>query len=113
MIIPASGHIMGDDPSHPLNAAVLPIKDSDMDSGTAVFHRSLLKSPDRVSHASGITLHLDDGRSVIDACGGAAVACLGKFPQRNLSVVTTHHRLDTYKGLCRFSNAITRAIDCA
>lgn len=70
--------MMGDESSQPLSAAMLPIKDTDMNPGTAVFHRSLLNPPDCVSYASGIALHLDDGRRVIDACGGAAVACLGQ-----------------------------------
>ena len=69
---------MEDESSQPLSAAMLPINDTDMSPGTAVFHRSLLNPPDCVSHASGIALHLNNGRRVIDACGGAAVACLGR-----------------------------------
>jgi adenosylmethionine-8-amino-7-oxononanoate aminotransferase len=30
-----------------------------------------------VESASGINLHLSDGQTVIDACGGAAVAIIG------------------------------------
>jgi len=43
----------------------------------ALLHRSLAYQPDKVVHASGITLKLASGRSIIDACGGAAVSCLG------------------------------------
>ena len=42
-----------------------------------VLHRSLLDRPHKVSHALGIKLYLEDGREIIDACGGAAVAVLG------------------------------------
>ena len=43
----------------------------------ALLHRSLHTRPQNVSHGSGLNLHLGDGRTVIDACGGAAVAILG------------------------------------
>ena len=43
----------------------------------ALLHRSLAHQPDTVTHASGINLTLSDGRTVIDACGGAAVTCIG------------------------------------
>ncbi|KXS98180.1 hypothetical protein AC578_6419 [Pseudocercospora eumusae] len=42
-----------------------------------IFHRSFSQSPRRVVAASGLTLHLDDGRKILDATGGPAVACLG------------------------------------
>lgn len=44
---------------------------------STVLHRSLHASPHTVTHASGIKLYLKDGRTIIDACGGAAVANLG------------------------------------
>ncbi len=43
----------------------------------ALLHRSLAHKPETVTHASGLTLTLSDGRTIIDACGGAAVSCLG------------------------------------
>ena len=43
----------------------------------ALLHRSLHDPPHHVVGASGINLHLEDGRTIIDACGGAAVAVLG------------------------------------
>ena len=43
----------------------------------ALLHRSLHDPPHNVVGASGINLHLEDGRTIIDACGGAAVAVLG------------------------------------
>ncbi|KAH8171161.1 aminotransferase class-III domain-containing protein [Sarocladium implicatum] len=44
---------------------------------THLMHRSLVQQPHTVVAASGLELTLDNGRKVIDACGGAAVACLG------------------------------------
>lgn len=44
----------------------------------ALLHRSLAHQPDTVTHASGIHLTLSSGRTIIDACGGAAVSCIGQ-----------------------------------
>ena len=42
-----------------------------------VLHRTVAFEPDLVLHGDGIYLTLADGRRVVDASGGAAVACLG------------------------------------
>lgn len=42
-----------------------------------LMHRSLKVDPSLVQSAKGIELYLADGRTVIDACGGAAVAIIG------------------------------------
>lgn len=42
-----------------------------------VLHRTVTFEPDLVLHGQGLHLTLADGRTVIDASGGAAVACLG------------------------------------
>ncbi|EQB56511.1 aminotransferase class-III [Colletotrichum gloeosporioides Cg-14] len=42
-----------------------------------IFHRSFSQKPLRIVSASGTTLTLDDGRTIIDATGGPGVACLG------------------------------------
>ena len=44
---------------------------------SSLLHRSLNEQPDSVIYASGINLHLANGQTVIDACGGAAVVCIG------------------------------------
>ena len=46
-------------------------------SNPALLHRSLAYQPEKVVHAVGTTLTLSSGRTIIDACGGAAVSCLG------------------------------------
>ena len=44
---------------------------------SAVLHRSLHQQPRRVVEAQGCWLTLDNGHKILDATGGAAVACLG------------------------------------
>lgn len=44
---------------------------------SSLLHRSLTEHPHSVSTASGIALNLPSGQTIIDACGGAAVVCLG------------------------------------
>ncbi|KGQ12469.1 putative aminotransferase [Beauveria bassiana D1-5] len=47
------------------------------EEGTHLMHRSLKVEPAMVESAKGLELHLADGRTVLDACGGAAVAIIG------------------------------------
>jgi adenosylmethionine-8-amino-7-oxononanoate aminotransferase len=44
---------------------------------SAVLHRSLHHRPLYVTSAKGNYLHLSNGQKILDATGGAAVACLG------------------------------------
>ncbi|KAF3073803.1 hypothetical protein CFAM422_004521 [Trichoderma lentiforme] len=52
---------------------------SSVDDGEtpALLHRSLVTRPHLVDHADGSYLYLADGRPILDACGGAAVAVIG------------------------------------
>lgn len=43
----------------------------------ALLHRSLVERPHKVCRAAGSYLFLEDGRKILDACGGAAVAIIG------------------------------------
>lgn len=47
-----------------------------------VMHRLILSEPDWAVGGTGLTLRLRDGREIIDASGGAAVACLGHGNRR-------------------------------
>ena len=49
---------------------------------TRLLHRTIAIQPDHAVSGSGLTLTLGDGRQVIDASGGAAVACLGHGNRR-------------------------------
>jgi adenosylmethionine-8-amino-7-oxononanoate aminotransferase len=43
----------------------------------SLLHRSLIEKPHKVATAAGHYLYLDNGSSLLDACGGAAVAIIG------------------------------------
>jgi adenosylmethionine-8-amino-7-oxononanoate aminotransferase len=45
--------------------------------GSKVLHRSLHDQPKKVVKAQGTYLYLENGQKILDATGGAAVACLG------------------------------------
>lgn len=51
-------------------------KTSFLPSQTSILHRTPWVPPIAVS-AHGIYVTLEDGREIIDGCGGAAVACIG------------------------------------
>lgn len=44
---------------------------------THIFHRAVTTTPPRASHGEGLYIVDTDGKRYIDACGGAAVSCLG------------------------------------
>jgi adenosylmethionine-8-amino-7-oxononanoate aminotransferase len=54
---------------------------------THVLQRSLSQRSPLVVHGDGAMLTLDDGRRIIDACGGAAVACIGHGDARVVSAI--------------------------
>lgn len=58
----------------------------------ALLHRSLHQRPYTVTSAKGLYLTLSDGRVVLDACGGAAVACIGHGNDEVLAAVTAQMR---------------------
>lgn len=62
----------------------------------ALFHRSLAHQPDTVTHASGIHLTLSTGRTIIDACGGAAVSCIGHNNAEVLAAAMQQMRTVSY-----------------
>lgn len=62
----------------------------------ALLHRSLFHKPDSVVHSSGIHLTLSTGRTIIDACGGAAVACIGHSNEEVIAAATQQMRSVSY-----------------
>lgn len=62
----------------------------------AFLHRSLFHKPDSVVHSSGIHLTLSTGRTIIDACGGAAVACIGHSNEQVIAAATQQMRSVSY-----------------
>ncbi|KAF5849465.1 hypothetical protein GGP41_006310 [Bipolaris sorokiniana] len=61
----------------PSASSAIPATLSNRENNSALLHRSLTEHPHRVTYASGCYLTLSDGRKILDACGGAAVAVLG------------------------------------
>jgi len=57
-----------------------------------VLHRSLRSDPELALHAEGMMLHLANGQSVIDAAGGAAVACIGHGNERVVAAIAEQAR---------------------
>lgn len=62
----------------------------------ALLHRSLLETPHNVVNASGSFLHLDDGRKILDGCGGAAVAIIGHANQEVINAATLQMQKVSY-----------------
>ncbi|KAG0148133.1 hypothetical protein CROQUDRAFT_41810 [Cronartium quercuum f. sp. fusiforme G11] len=52
--------------------------------------------PVKVVSASGIELILDDGRVILDCCGGAAVACLGNGHRQVIDAIKTQAEICAY-----------------
>lgn len=67
---PTSSSILADNTDSGTKELFLPSED------TFILHRTPWVPPTAVS-ARGIYITLEDGREVIDGCGGAAVACIG------------------------------------
>lgn len=57
------------------------------------FHRNIHKVYPRIVGGKGNYLHTSDGREIFDACGGAAVSCLGYRHERVIKAV--HEQLNT------------------
>ncbi|CAG9944146.1 unnamed protein product [Clonostachys rosea f. rosea IK726] len=55
--------------------------------GSQLLHRSLTHPPEMVESASGLEIRLADGRTILDACGGAAVSVLGHNNQQVLEAM--------------------------
>jgi len=64
--------------------------------GSALLHRTPWTPPTAV-RASGINIELEDGSQVIDAIGGAAVACLGMGNQKVINAITNQLGILTCK----------------
>ncbi|KAJ4112184.1 hypothetical protein NW768_011763 [Fusarium equiseti] len=61
-----------------------------------LMHRSLVQQPYMVDSASGIDLKLSTGQTIIDACGGAAVALIGHGNKEVIQAITDQARKVSY-----------------
>lgn len=72
-------------------------KATDADSNEGLLlHRDLNRPPHLVTHASGSRLHLSDGRTILDACGGAAVAIVGHSNPEVITSITAQLQRASY-----------------
>ncbi len=67
---------------------------------THVLHRNLRIDPEFAASGEGLILTLADGRRVIDAAGGAAVACLGHGNPRVVAAIAAQARRSTTRTPC-------------
>ncbi|KAK4941675.1 hypothetical protein LTR10_018414 [Elasticomyces elasticus] len=78
---------------------------------TNLLYRSLHdQSPDLVVYAKGPYLWLDDGRKILDACAGAAVASIGHGDQRVIAAVTKQMTQLSYHHTSRLTNRAAEAL---
>ncbi len=64
------------------NVVYNPKANGNAPAGSAMLHRNLKEEPHKVISAHGNYLTLDNGQRILDATGGAAVACLGHGHER-------------------------------
>lgn len=66
------------------------------DETTHLFHRSFAQPLKMVQSSDGHILTMGDGHKVLDACGGAAVACIGQGDEEIIAAATEQMRKITY-----------------
>jgi adenosylmethionine-8-amino-7-oxononanoate aminotransferase len=80
---------------------------------THVFHRSTRARPPLAVAGSGIELVTAEGRRFIDACGGAAVSCLGHGHPRVIEAIARQASTLAYAHTSFFTNAPAEALAAA
>jgi adenosylmethionine-8-amino-7-oxononanoate aminotransferase len=75
-----------------------------------VLHRSVRAQPQSAVGGSGLTLNLADGREIIDASGGAAVACLGHGNRRVAAAIGAQAQKLAYAHTSFFSSEPAEAL---
>lgn len=75
-----------------------------------VLHRSLRETPPKAIGGEGVYLFAEDGRSVIDASGGAAVSCLGHQHPRVIAAMAKQASTLAYAHTAFFSSEPAEAL---
>ncbi|OHE92747.1 aminotransferase class-III [Colletotrichum orchidophilum] len=78
------------------NATLPTVESKTLGGEGRLMHRSLVQHPFMVESASGIHLNLANGKSVIDACGGAAVALIGHANEEVIRAISDQARKVSY-----------------
>lgn len=84
------------DPSPSSQVPPIPLSKSSPTHNSSLLHRSLTEHPHSVSTASGIALNLPSGQTIIDACGGAAVVCLGHGSEEVAAAAAKQMKMVSY-----------------
>jgi adenosylmethionine-8-amino-7-oxononanoate aminotransferase len=77
---------------------------------SAVLHRHLEHDFPKIAKGEGIYLHLEDGRKIIDASGGASVGCIGWGNQRVIRAVTNQMLEMPYCATIFYSTEVAEAL---
>jgi adenosylmethionine-8-amino-7-oxononanoate aminotransferase len=77
---------------------------------TRVFHRQLVSTPPVAVSAEGVTITDRDGRTYIDACGGAAVSCLGHNHPEVLAAMKAQMDKVAYAHTAFFTTEVSEAL---
>lgn len=72
--------------------------------------RDLNTAPEYVIRAEGNHLILDNGRRIFDACGGAAVACLGHGNEEVCDAIDRQRRQVAYANSMSFKTRVTDSL---
>jgi adenosylmethionine-8-amino-7-oxononanoate aminotransferase len=72
----------------------LPLNPSD--ETTFLFHRSFEHPLKLMERSDGHTITMADGHQILDACGGAAVACIGQGNEEVIAAAVMQMRKITY-----------------
>lgn len=80
----------------PANGGQEPLSIKSKSTEGRLMHRSLFQHPSMVESASGVYLNLANGKSVIDACGGAAVALIGHGNEEVIQAIADQARKVSY-----------------
>lgn len=82
-----------------------PAKPTSAARQSSVLHRSIHKQPKKVVHASGNYVTFEDGQELLDATGGAAVACIGHSDPRVRDAMIAQMNRVSYCNSMFFSSA--------
>lgn len=66
------------------------------DETTFLFHRSFEHPLKLMEHSNGHMITMGDGHQILDACGGAAVACIGQGNEEVIAAAVAQMRKITY-----------------
>ncbi|KAI9847524.1 MAG: hypothetical protein M1838_000850 [Thelocarpon superellum] len=78
--------------------------------GSSLLERDLHQAPDKVVSSSGLYLTLENGSQVLDASGGAAVACIGHGEQRVKKAMMAQMDQVSYCHSLFFSSSATETL---